>query len=172
MDLGLKNLTDDQAVELLQEVLQDLAQRDPVVRNIAQSAIFTESEKLDLLKNAAEDARNALKQSYVNDIERQVFDEIKRGVAAGEISLVSSREEAELVKNASIDARIKLIDEAITELRKGQAIFWFEVRERQITVSLGPDGSKRLQINHRLDTSQISKLAHVLRAVLVDDGGF
>lgn len=105
MDLGLKELTDDQAIALLQEVLQELATRDPFVRNIAQKKIVEESEKLDIWKAAAAHAIDLARKHYIAEVRKEIFVAVQKEIANGTVRPLTAAEEAEVIAAQDREAR-------------------------------------------------------------------
>lgn len=167
MDLGLHQLTDDQLMNLLQEVCGELATRDPMVRNAAQQTIFDEGEKLDATKRALREAVEAAKAEYRKQIKQEALDAVRAAVASGEIVLLSSAEEGKAVAEATLEAKLALIDEAMEAVRKGGSVerFFFEIRPGLTTVSYG---SRRVEARHSLNSQAISALADHLRKLLTE----
>lgn len=101
MDLGLKALSDDQAIALLQEVLQELASRDPFVRNIAQRKIIEESEKLDVAKACLKTALARAKEEYKRALQEEIYDLVFHEVAAGSIKVATAAQEADWIAESA-----------------------------------------------------------------------
>jgi hypothetical protein len=104
MDLGLKNLTDDQLLELLQEACHELGFRDAGVRRLAQDCIFEEAERLKLAKVAAkrsiEQARERYKEGLIVELAKDATETLEEMLETGEVQLFTPGEESELVVHA------------------------------------------------------------------------
>ncbi len=117
MDLGLGQLTDDQLLELVHEVCRELALRDPYVRAMAQHTITTESDRLVLRRAMLKEAVTAVAGSYVEQIRGESFREVQEGVRTGRIRLLTPAQEARILVDSTLEAKIKLIDETVTAIQ-------------------------------------------------------
>ena len=104
MNLGLSELTDDQLVELLQEVLQECSSRDPIIRKVSQAKINDEADLLKKKRKLAQKAWNRVKQDYIESLRREFKEAVEQKVKAGEILVVSAAEEARVIGAATHDA--------------------------------------------------------------------
>ncbi len=120
MDLGLGQLTDDQLLELVHEVCRELALRDPYVRAMAQHTITTESDRLVLRRAMLKEAVTAVAGSYVEQIRGESFREVQEGVRTGRIRLLTPAQEARILVDSTLEAKIKLIDETVTAIQHGK----------------------------------------------------
>ena len=114
MNLGLEGLTDDQLVSLLQEVLQECASRDPIIRKIGQGKIDDEAEMLKLKREAMKHAYDLARRDYLKGLGKELKAAFKKDALNGKIQLVTAAEEAEVVNAA---AR-KAVSEAKQELKE------------------------------------------------------
>lgn len=120
MDLGLEQLTDDQLLELVQEACHELAARDPYVRGMAQHTITTEADRVTLQRAMLKEAVTAVAGAYVEQIRKETFDEVREGVRAGTIRLLTPAQEARALVESTLAAKIKLIDETVTAIQTGK----------------------------------------------------
>jgi hypothetical protein len=120
MDLGLGELTDDQLLELVNQACAELVVRDPFIRQMAQSTITTWSEQLILKRAMIKEAVTALAGAYIEQIRKETFAEVKAAVSAGEARLLSPTQEARVVVESTIEAKIQMIDELVALTEKGK----------------------------------------------------
>jgi hypothetical protein len=162
MDLGLKALDDDQLIELLGQCCNELAERDPVVRDLAQSAIFGEAEKLRLMKESAKEAVEEARSEYIEDLHREVGAEVRRAVQAGEIRLLSPAEESREVAIGDLETRVKLLDEEISTLEDEddpEALFRLRYANGYLEADVRLGGFEQRRYRVELSESQMSVFA-------------
>ncbi len=184
-DLGLNTLTDDQLLDLLQQACAELSVRDPLVRNLAQVTIDAEAEKLKIkqeaekqrlfgekeaietFQKAVDNAVKKVRQDYQNQIALEVQTEIRKGVTAGDISLLSAEQEAAVAVRAEIQQRIALIDEAIGRLKSaGVSVgdrFAFEITSNYIAFT---HGGSNFQMGHAINPKVLDQIGATLRQLL------
>lgn len=163
-DLGLHALTDDQLLNLCQEVCGELASRDPFVRGLAQQQIFTEAEKVKALKEGAAKAVETLKREYCKSVSADIANAVRSSHKAGRLRLLNAEQEADAVADAEIQTRIALIDEAIVNLKEGKVErFAFEITSSYIAFS---DGGENFQLPRKMSTETVTALGRELRAIL------
>ena len=166
MDYGLQTLTADQCIELLQEVLQELTRRDHVARQVAQQTIDQAAEVKRAQAEAFGEALEKLHKEHVAGLKKEIEDEMRRDLQNGSLRLLNAEEEAALVKEAALEARIRLIDEAMASLKSGKAPsdrFFLEIRGDTITMALN---NRRVQTKHALTSAAIADLSERLHRVL------
>lgn len=110
MDLGLKTLTDDQMVELLESVLEELVGRDGFVRDAAQAAIYSKGEKLKVTREAAQAVAKRMRDEYEQEVRSDVARMAKEEYAAGKLRVLTPEDEARLICEAETTIRNKLRD--------------------------------------------------------------
>jgi hypothetical protein len=155
MDLGLKELDDDQLLELLGQCCGELVERDPVVRNVAQATIVDESEKLRLMKESAEEAVQACRADYIAALKTEVLAHVREAVKSGELRLVPAAEEAREVAIADLEARVKLCDEEIATLANEEdpeALFRLRYADGYMEADVRLDGF--FQRRHRVQVPE------------------
>lgn len=155
MSLGCNELTDDQLLEILQESLDELAQRSGVVREYAQKMVLKGAEKVkieeDVLKNALEAVRN----EYKSKLTSEVLKDLRQMVEAGEVRLISPADEANLSLEAERIAFRKLLAEAEKKMANTEE-FSFSIRGPSVTINFG---SQHHTVLHILNPQQVAKLA-------------
>ncbi len=119
-NLGLDQLTDDQLLELVVETCQELVERDPCVRNLAQATITTEAEQLAVKRAAVKKAVAAVTGEYMKQIQEETLAEVREGVRKGTIRLLTSAQEARVAVDATYEAKIKVIDETVAAIQQGK----------------------------------------------------
>ena len=166
MDLGLKNLTDDQTLELLHEVLNELATRDGYVRQLAQQSILDETEKKRAYTEALETAVHKAKQEYVAQITQETLEAVRKGVQEGTVRLIDPSEEAKQVAIATLEAKIALIDEAVDQIKKGtRDRVYFQIDSTGLTFCMG---TQRVETRKPVSSSRITEVGGVLRKLLTE----
>lgn len=108
MDLGLKQLSDDQLVDLLQQACQELGQRAGFVRDAAQQVICTEAEKMLVFKSSLQKAVIIARQTFIAQLDSEVREIVCKGVEDGSIRLVSVDEETAEVARTSRETLLQL----------------------------------------------------------------
>lgn len=170
MDLGLKELSDDQLLELLQEACGELGTRDGYVRELAQSTILSEAEKMQHARTALESAARTMKALYIEGLQADIEREVREAVNAGEVRL-SVEEETALVLKANADAKARIVAEleaaysnpsAQSQLAaKGIAI---RIASMEVQIDVGPShAAMRCALNDRTILGLINairELAH------------
>lgn len=101
MDLGLKQLSDDQLVELLQEACAELGTREHYVRTAAQNVIQDEAEKMHVFQRLLGEAVSKTRAQFVKQLEKEVYRWVESGVKDGSIRIVNPDQEAALLVEAS-----------------------------------------------------------------------
>ena len=129
-DLGLNGLTDDQLVDLLNQVLTELTMRNHYVRSATQDAIFTHAQKLEALKKAATAAVRTCREEYTRQIEQEILDDIKEQFQAGKIRLFTPEEEARLIAEADQMYRSQLAEADTAQKALQLASTWVEHAKR------------------------------------------
>lgn len=119
MDLGLRDLTDDQLLELVEQTCQELAARDPYVRQMAQGTITTEAERLAAKRKAVKEAITDAMAIYIQGIRTETAAEVRAGVKNGTIRLLTPAQEARVAVDSTFEAKIKLIDETVAAIQGG-----------------------------------------------------
>ncbi len=134
MALGVDLLTDDQLVELLIEVCNELAVRDPVVRKAAQNEISQaakqvkarridaertlakrETQELDLARTIDQMVR-LCREDYLAQLRKEVMAAVQAEIKAGTFQLITPAEEARAIKDATLQANqaaLKGVDPAV-----------------------------------------------------------
>ena len=164
MDLGLSALTDDQLLDLLQQACGELVTRDPFVRGLAQAAIFTESEKLDVIKKEAKKAVENVRREYTQQIGKEVAQSVRDSYKAGKLRLLEPIAEANVATAAEVKERIALIDEAVKKLKSGDSgRFAFEITGQYIAFS---HGGKNYQTAKKLAPDTCEKVGATIKALL------
>lgn len=154
MDLGLHDLTDDQLLELVQETCIELGRRDPYIRNMAQGTITTEAEKLAIRRAAIKEAVAEAMGQYIDAIRRETALQVSKEVSNGTIRLLTPDQEGKVVADATLEAKIKLINEVIAKI-EGAAPdevepdsddfrAWTKMRDRQQAAA---DAAQRARAN-------------------------
>jgi len=131
MSLGVELLTDDQIVELLIEVCNELAVRDPVVRKAAQAEISKAAEEVktkriaakrilqsraqqeQTLLNTIESVVRQARQEYAAQLKREVVEAVQEEIKSGAFRLMTPQQEADAIKDATMqanDAALRGID--------------------------------------------------------------
>ena len=134
MDLGLNTLTDDQIVDLLDQVLTELVGREHYVRTAAQQTILTQSQKLKALKGCLKDAVLLASAEFEEQLKADVCKWVEDEVAAGQIKLFTAKEEADMVAQADAAHRDFLRREALVEQARkdaAEAAAWRQANLRQ-----------------------------------------
>jgi hypothetical protein len=121
MPLGLDQLTGDQLLELVLEVSQELARRDPYLRNMAQATITTEAERLELKRLAIKEAAGVVVREYVEGVRLEAIGALKEGFRNGTARILTSTQEARIVVEATLEAKIKLVEETVAAIQAGKA---------------------------------------------------
>jgi hypothetical protein len=164
MDLGLDQLSDDQLLDLLQEVLGNLAGRDGYVRNLAQSTIFSEAERLKAMRESMRDAVDQAKAEYISKLKSEIQQAVAKDLEDPATRLVSADQEQFLVAEGTLEARLQLIDDAIQEMQQGLAgHFAFEIVGNRAILRRGT-----LKIEHSttLEVQELRELGHLMYKVL------
>ncbi len=152
MSLGCNELTDDQLLDLLQEILAELTTRHHDVRTFAQRAIVTGAEKLAFQREALEKAIEVAKQDYVASLNKEVKENVKQLVASGEIKLMTSEQEAAHISLTDSQVKLEILKE-IQQLNQSSGnLFSVSIRGTLITVVTG---SGKLETNHILTSGEI-----------------
>jgi hypothetical protein len=163
-DLGIDSLNSDQLIELRAELCLEIHNRGDIVAFAGKSIVTEETERLKAAEEALPQVLSGARRAYLAEIQRETEKEIREAVASGEISLVSSTEEAKQIAIASLEAKMKLIDEAVSDIKSGKANrFYFEIRQGTVLVTYGRN---RVEARHKLDAAAIDKLAGQMRQVL------
>ena len=115
MAFGIDGLSDDQLLELLQEACVELGRRDPVVRNLAQSGIATAKEDMVARRAALEQAIEKEQRKYLKLVAKEAEDEVQKAAKAGTLRLVTPIEEADEIAEATISARLALVEKIIRQ---------------------------------------------------------
>lgn len=118
MDLGLGQLTDDQLLELIQEACREVAARDPYLRGMAQHTITTAADRVTLQRAMLKEAVTAVAGAYVEQIRTETFEEVREGVRNGTVRLITPAQEARVLVESTLEAKIKLIDETVAKIEK------------------------------------------------------
>lgn len=121
MPLGLDQLTNDQLLELTLELSQELAQRDPWMRNMAQATITTEAEKLELARAALKEAAGRVLREYIEGVRAEALAALKEGFRNGTARILTSTQEARIVVDGTLEAKIKLCEETVAAIQAGKA---------------------------------------------------
>lgn len=164
MSLGVNTLTDDQLLELLQEACQELAQRDPMVRNLAQGSIVTEAEKLAAGKEAIQEAYQSLLRDYRQGLKEEALAELRTGLKLGTMQLLTPQQESDAIAESSIEARIELIDEAlgqVTGAPTSEHDFALRVHDDNVSMSWG---GERMHWKAQSPSWKMHELARLIRA--------
>ena len=122
MDLGLAALTDDQALELLDQILLDLAGRAHFVRNLAQASIVTRGQELAVRQLAARDAVANLLAKYYGQIQTEAVEELRDGLRNGTARLLTPAQEAKAAAVAGCEARIAEVDRIVKAIENGEHV--------------------------------------------------
>jgi hypothetical protein len=104
-NLGLSELTDDQLMELLQEMCMELSTRDPIVRQVAQKTIYTKAEHLKARRIAMKEAIQGMRKRYVKGLKEEIAEAIQQQIKRGEIRVVTEEEERTIRENITIKQR-------------------------------------------------------------------
>lgn len=104
MNLGLSELTDDQLMDLLQEVLQECSSRDPMIRKVTQGKINDEAAILKERRRLAKEAWNQARAGYLKQLRKELKQAFEQKARSGDILLVTAAEEAEVVNGVARDA--------------------------------------------------------------------
>ena len=92
---------------------------DDVNPRAPSAAIFTESEKLEVIKKEAGKAVEIVRREYVQQIGKDIAQSVRDSYKAGKLRLLAPAEEGIVAVKAEIKERIALIDEAVKKLRTG-----------------------------------------------------
>lgn len=122
MSLGLDQLTPDQFLELLQEVVAELANRDPFLRSLAQQSILSEAQKLEATRAAGNEALAELAQATAAALLDTAKEEATKAILSGELRLLPPSIEARIVAEGTLEARIALIDRVMEAITMGTAL--------------------------------------------------
>jgi len=152
MNLGLSELTDDQLVALLQEVLQECASRDPIVRNITQQKINDEAEMLKQRRALAKEAWNQARSGYLKGLRKELRQAFEEKARSGDVLLVTAAEEAEVINGVARDAITKAKQELKDRIVKDTQN---EIRSKVLSGEmevLSPQEKENL-VKHATDTA-------------------
>lgn len=111
-DLGLKNLGDDQLINLLSEAAMEVLSRDPVVQRIAQSGVLALAEKRDAFMELIKTEIEGAKRQYVEAIRMDVRKDVAKAIQTGELNIggmIGSAAEAKIIVECTKE-QIKLIE--------------------------------------------------------------
>lgn len=86
-DLGLNLTTDDQILELLNEVMVEILSRDPFVRRVAQGAVMSINKKCAGYTEAVKAEISRLQDDYLKWVRSQVREDIFAEVKSGELNI-------------------------------------------------------------------------------------
>lgn len=131
MDLGLGGLSDEQIVELLDQVLRELAKRDHCVRTAAQAVIFTRAEALKQMRQAVDLAVRKVRAKHLEDLRAAVLELCLKDWEAGLLRVRSPEEEAKLIAQAEEEYRTQLNLAVSCEQSARLAAFWAEHARKQ-----------------------------------------
>ena len=166
MDLGLGELTDDQLLDLLEQACNELATRDGYVRKFAQQTIVSGAEKAKIARDALVGAAERVKADYIRQIRSEVEQDVRAAVASGEIRLDAIEEQRAIVE-ASLESKIKIIDEMVGKLKAGKGDrFFCEIQGTLVTVNFG---KQRLQAKSMLSPEAMEAIGVQLRNIVTGD---
>lgn len=155
-DLGLAILTDDQLLELLTEACQELGQRDPVVRDLAQKQIYAEAERVKAYKGAIKKAVIAARKEYEESIRKETREWVDGLVTSGEWSPLGSNEETKVLVEEGKRRREEVIAQARKTLKQpmpAENKLWLNITSTSIAASYTYRGQGR-------QTTQANQLDH------------
>jgi hypothetical protein len=118
--LGLDALSNDQLLALIEETAEELIARDPWIRNMAQATLTTAAERLALRRGALEEAIQETARAFVLSIKAEEVAALREALANGTARLLTSEQEARAVVDATLQARIALIDETVKVIQTGK----------------------------------------------------
>jgi hypothetical protein len=161
MDLGLKELDDEQLLELLGQCCAELVARDPVIRNVGQATIFDEAEKLRIMKEQAKAAVLEARGQYIQALKGDVEQELRRALAAGEVQLLTPAEEGDQIALAEMETRVRALDEKIATLKEEddpEAEFRLRYANGYVEIDNRLEGSQRHRMRAPVDVPEIREL--------------
>jgi hypothetical protein len=120
-DLGLNRLTDDQLLELLQQLCQELGNRDPFLVSLAQAQIFSAAELLELRRKAMAVAVREAGIEYAQAIQGEADAWLREELRKGTVRLLPPGVEARLAAQSGLEAKMRAIDEIAQAILCGKA---------------------------------------------------
>lgn len=166
-NLGLDQLTDDQLLDLLTEACAELGQRDPLIRNLAQKAIYAEAERVKVFKTSIEAAVAAAKADYEKAVRKEARKLVDDSVKRGKWSPMGANEEVCLAVAAEVERRKELISEAEKALGSTEQKLWLSISATSINASYMYQGLTRRTTNsNRLNPEKVETLLRALKMTL------
>lgn len=170
MDLGLNTLTDDQLLDLLEQACGELANRDRLVREWAQGVISDEAEKLQARREAALEAREELREQYIQLARREAIEYVRELWKTGRLQLFDSPDqEAKVVAGGVMAARKVIVSEIEKELKDGKRSLAIAVQgpktDGLVYVAI-TFGEKRVACKRALTDKEAQEIGLALRAAL------
>lgn len=101
MNLGLNQLSDDQVLELLQEILAEFGSRAHYVRHLAEELVLTEAEKAKAARDACERARAKALADFRERIYRDILPEVEAAMTEGRWAPMDADEESAYIPEAT-----------------------------------------------------------------------
>jgi len=143
VSLGLDQLTDGQLLELLQEAWAEVSTRSAITQSLAVQDNRTAAEKMQEFQSLigrSIDEHRRLERAQLKDL---VDQEARRELEAGELRLLSPEEEASLITEATLTARISVLKVVCEALRRGDYCFSCEIAGPHVVVVSGGRKAER-----------------------------
>ena len=116
VDLGLRELTDDQLFELIRQACDELVARDPYLRNLAQATVTAYAEELTVRRAAMKEAVTIAMEAYIAAIREEAAEDLREALQRGEARLLTPEQEGKAAADSTLEAKIQLIDETVAAL--------------------------------------------------------
>lgn len=120
LDLGLETLSADQLLELLIETSTEVARRDPYLLNMAQATITTMAQRLAMERECMREAAAAVLGACIELIRQESLAKVRELVANGSMRLLTAAQEARIVVETTLEAKIKMVDEVVAAIYVGK----------------------------------------------------
>lgn len=169
-DLGLSSLNDDQLLELLIEACQELGQRDPIVRNLAQKQIYAEAERIKTYKAAIQDAVREARKNYEDSIRKESREWVDNLVKTGQWKPVNNDDELKIILDEDRRRREEVITQtraALAQPQSAEQQLWLNITRTSVAASYTYRGQQRQTTQaNKLDAAKVQHLIGELKRCL------
>ena len=119
MNLDFSNLSDDQLVELVRQLAQECASRNPAVANASRSALLDEAEKARIRSEASEREAARLRAIERERIAKEAAEEVRRATESQRSAEETERRRAK--EQSARESARKTAEAAVREVAEREA---------------------------------------------------